>query len=140
MNTQKTTITLYYYSGILLICGILLFILNSFLPNLINVSVVVTAIISGVTAFFMSKQAIWSFWTGIIISTLSVFYFGWLTYVNLTLFVDMVFNGEMHLAPYSAVYNQASTMFLALLVCFVSVIISLAQFVRSAANDRELSS
>jgi hypothetical protein len=139
MNTQKTTITLYYYSGILLICGILLFVLNNFLPNLINVSVLVIAMVSGVTAFFMSKKSIWSFWGGIIISTLSVFYFGWLTYENLTLFVDMVFNGEMHLAPYNAVYHQASTMFLSLLVCFVSVIISLAQFVRSGANDRELS-
>ncbi len=140
MNTQKTTITLYYYGGLLLICGILLLILNSFKPNLINISVLVTAILSGITAFFMNKKAIWAFWSGIIISTLSVLYFGWLTYENLTLFVDMVFNGEMHLAPYNAVYNQASTMFLSLLVCFVSIIISLAQFVRSSANDRELSS
>jgi hypothetical protein len=131
MNTQKTATMLYF--SVLLLTG-------KFVLNLTNVSLIVSAVISGVIGFFMSKMMKPAFWAGLIFMSLLVFYFGSLTIFNSNGLVDMLINGKLQLKPYRALHTQTNMTLFSAVAFLLSIVVSMIQFVRANSNGRELSS
>jgi hypothetical protein len=140
MNTQKTATMLYFSGTIFLLCGIALLITGKFVINITNVSLIISAVISGVIGFFMSKMIKPAFWAGLIFMSLLVLYFGWLTVFNSNELVDMLINGKLQLEPYQALHTQSNVTLFSSLAFLLSIVVSMIQFVRANSNGRELSS
>lgn len=138
MNTQKTTILIFYSGAFLLLSGILLLVLNSFGISLTNISLIATGLICGGIGFFMSQRNRYAFWAGLIFATLMVLYFGWLTIVNANGLMDMILDGELQLKPYNAVHQQAASFIFAMAAWALAIIASMTQFVRAYAVGDEL--
>jgi|GEM_PF-6538060 hypothetical protein len=140
MNTQKTATMLYFSGIVFLLCGIILLITGKFVIDITNISLIISAVISGAIGFSMSKMIKPAFWAGLIFMSLLVFYFGWLTITNANGLVDMLINGELQLEPYHALHVQSTTTLFSSIAFILSIIVSMIQFVRANSNGRELSS
>jgi hypothetical protein len=138
MSTQKTAIGLFYCAAILLISGILLFVLEQIAASVTMISMLVVGVLSGVIGFLMTRRLPLAFWGGLIIASVSVLYFGWLTGYNSQRLVDMLLNGNLQLKPYNALYLQIYKTLLSLVAVFVSIITSRLQFINSSDNANEL--
>lgn len=138
MNTQKSTILIFYSGAFLLLSGILLLVLNNFGINLTNISLIVGGGICGGIGFLMSRKQPYAFWGGLIFATILVFYFGWLTIMNGNSLVDMLLDGELQLKPYNAVHQQAATFAFTMVAWALAIIASMTQFIRAYAVGEEL--
>lgn len=138
MNTQKTTILIFYSGAFLLLCGILLLVLNNFGISLTNISLIASGLICGGIGFFMSQRNRYAFWVGLIFATLMVLYFGWLTIFNANGLMDMILDGELQLKPYNAVHQQAASFVFAMVAWALAIIASMTQFIRAYAVGNEL--
>lgn len=140
MNTQKTATMLYFSGIIFLLSAVVLLITGKFVIDLTNVSLIISAVISGVIGFFMSKMMKPAFWAGLIFMSLLIFYFGGLTIFNSNKLVDMLINGKLQLEPYVALHTQTNVTLFSAVALVLSIIVSMIQFVRANSNGRELSS
>ena len=140
MNTQKTTILIYYYGAFLLLSGICLVILSGIKVDLTSISLLTTGLISGGIGFAMSQKIRLAFWAGLIFVSIMIFYFGWLTIINGNGLVDMLLDGELQLKPFHAAHQQAATFSFSLVSWILSIMSSMTQFVRAYAIGRELNS
>jgi len=138
MNTQKTTILIFYSGAFLLLSGILLLVLNNFGFGLTNISLLSAGMICGGVGFFMSQRNRYAFWGGLIFATIMVVYFGWLALVNMNGLVDMILDGELQLKPYNAVHQQTASFLFAMAAWVLAIVTSMTQFVRAYAVGDEL--
>lgn len=138
MNTQKTTILIFYSGAFLLLSGILLLVLNNFGFGLTNISLLSAGVICGGLGFFMSQRHRFAFWGGLVFATIMVLYFGWLTMINANGLMDMILDGELQLKPYNAVHQQAASFIFAMAAWTLAIIASMTQFVRAYAVGDEL--
>ncbi|MFK7948529.1 MAG: hypothetical protein AB8G11_13135 [Saprospiraceae bacterium] len=138
MNTQKTTILIFYSGAFLLLSGILLLVLNNFGFGLTNISLVSAGAICGGIGFFMSRRSKYAFWSGLMLVTIMVLYFGWLTIINANGLMDMILDGELQLKPYNAIHQQAASFIFAMAAWALAIITSMTQFVRAYAVGDEL--
>lgn len=138
MNTQKTTILIFYSGAFLLLSGLLLFVLNKFVVSLTIISLFGAGLICGAIGFFMSQRKRYAFWAGLIFVTLMVIYFGWLTITNANGLMDMILDGDLQLKPYNVIHQQAASFIFAMAAWALAIIASMTQFVRAYAVGDEL--
>jgi hypothetical protein len=138
MSTQKTSVLLYFYGAILLLCGILGLIFVGLQVNITIIAFFLIAVFSGAIGFFMSRRVKWAFWTGLIMTTLMMFFFGWCVTKEGHTLIDMLQNGAMNLKPYNTLYQQGNLVVLSMVACVLSIVAALNQFIRASENGSEL--
>ena len=137
-STQKTAILLYFYGGLMLLCGILYILLVGWSINL----AIATNFIAGLGAiaigYFMWQKVVWSFWAGLGLAALLFFLYGWLSLTHAYTLIDSLQNGDLNLKPYKALYQQANGLLITLSLFFTTIIVGLLQAMQTQTNSREL--
>lgn len=139
MNTQKTTILLFYSGAFLLLCGISLLILHKFVIGLTTISLLLNGFICSGIGYFMYKRNRYAYGIGLILVSVLVLYFGWLSTININMLMDMILDGELQLKPYNAVHQQSASLIFSIAAWVLVTIASVTQFVRAYSVGEELS-
>lgn len=138
MNIQRTAILLFFCSAFLLLSGILLLIIENFIPNLTNISLMAAGVVMAGIGFLVTRKIPISYLIGIAVSTLLIFYLGWLTITNANSLMDILLNGELQLKPYHAVHQQASSVIFSGVSWVLMTVVTMTQFMKANENEREL--
>lgn len=137
-STQKTAILLYFYGGLMVLCGIIYIILVGWSLNL----TILTSLIGGLSAigigYFMWEKAIWAFWTGLGLGVILSLLYAWLTMSHAHILIDSLQNGELNLKPYQALYQQTNSVLITLGLLIMSLIVCLLQAMQTITNTTEL--
>ncbi len=138
MSEKQTAVLLFFPGAVFLLSGILLLVLDGFIPNITNISLIVSGLIVGVLGYGVRTNVKFSSVASLGFISFLMIYYGWLTIYNAHALVDTLLNGKLQLEPFDIVHQQANTFIFCLIACVVSLVISLFKLVTRSPNDENV--
>lgn len=137
-STQKTAIMLYFYGGLMVLCGILYILLVGWSLNLAILTSLIAGLVAIAIGYFMWQKVTWAFWAGLGLGVVLFFLFGWISMTHSYALIDSLQNGDLHLKPYQALYQQARGFIITISLFFTTIVVCLLQTMQTITNNREL--